>query len=117
MFQRSSVVLPSMFKEALRDVVEGTEGGLAGLLDGLEGIALESYTKDGSPFDINTIGAEFSVVIGRIKRAAEMLEAGDASEVAVGTDKLDDAHPQLGDTLLPRARDDARTATSARAAT
>ena len=77
-----------MFKDALRDIVERTEGGLAGLIMDSSGIALESYAKDDAPFDINTIGIEFSVVIGAIRRASEMLEAGDASEIAVGTEKL-----------------------------
>jgi len=89
-----------MFKEALRDLVEGTEGGLAGLLMDSSGIALETYAKDGSPFDINTIGIEFSVVIGSIKRASEMLEAGNANEIAVGTDKLITLIRTLGDTYF-----------------
>lgn len=89
-----------MFKEALRDLVEGTDGGLAGLVMDSSGIALESYTKDGSPFDINTIGIEFGVVVGQIKRAAEMLEAGTANEIAVGTDRLITIIRMLGDTYF-----------------
>lgn len=89
-----------MFKEALRDLVEGTDGGLAGLLMDSSGIALETYAKDDSPFDINTIGIEFSVVIGSIKRAAEMLEAGSTSEIAVGTDRLITLIRTLGDTYF-----------------
>jgi len=89
-----------MFKETLRDVVEGTEGGIAGLLMDSSGIALESYAKDGAPFDINTIGIEFSVVIGQIKRAAEMLEAGTAQEIAVGTDRLITIIRTLGETYF-----------------
>src|ERR1700741_3957582 len=89
-----------MFKETLRDLVEGTEGGLAGLLMDSSGIALESYAKDGSQFDINSIGIEFGVVIGQIKRAAEMLEAGSANEIAVGTDKLITVIRLLGDTYF-----------------
>ncbi|MBX3233709.1 MAG: hypothetical protein KIT84_21420 [Labilithrix sp.] len=89
-----------MFKETLRDLVEGTEGGLAGLLMDSSGITLESYTKDDSPFDINSIGIEFGVVIGQIKRAAEMLEAGAANEIAVGTDKLITVIRLLGDTYF-----------------
>jgi predicted regulator of Ras-like GTPase activity (Roadblock/LC7/MglB family) len=77
-----------MFKDALRDIVERTEGGLAGLIMDSSGIALDSYAKDDAPFDINTIGIEFSVVINAIRRASEMLEAGDATEIAVGTDRL-----------------------------
>ena len=89
-----------MFKETLRDLVEGTEGGLAGLLMDSSGIALESYAKDDAPFDINSIGIEFGVVIGQIKRAAEMLEAGSANEIAVGTDKLITVIRLLGDTYF-----------------
>src|SRR4029079_3448503 len=89
-----------MFKEALRDIVEATEGGLAGILMDSSGIALESYAKEGAPFDINTIGVEFSVVIGSIRRAAEMLEAGSANEIAVGTDRLVTLIRTLGDTYF-----------------
>src|SRR5437899_3248954 len=42
-----------MFKEALRELVDGTEGGLAGLVMDYSGIALASYSKHDSPFDIN----------------------------------------------------------------
>lgn len=89
-----------MFKEALRDLVEGTEGGMAGLLMDSSGIALESYAKDDAPFDINTIGIEFSVVMGSIKRATEMLEAGSAHEIAIGTDRLITLIRMLGDTYF-----------------
>jgi predicted regulator of Ras-like GTPase activity (Roadblock/LC7/MglB family) len=89
-----------MFKETLKELVEGTEGGLAGLLMDSSGITLESYAKDDSPFDINSIGVEFGVVIGQIKRAAEMLEAGSANEIAVGTDKLITVIRLLGDTYF-----------------
>ena len=77
-----------MFKEALEAVVTGTEGGLAGLLMDFQGVAVESYTKEGASFDIDMIGAEYSVVIKSIQRAAESLEAGGASEVAVLAEKM-----------------------------
>lgn len=92
-------VIP-MFKETLRDLVENTEGGLAGLLMDSSGITLESYAKGDSPFDINAIGIEFGVVIGQIKRAAEMLEAGNANEIAVGTDRLITIIRTLGETYF-----------------
>jgi predicted regulator of Ras-like GTPase activity (Roadblock/LC7/MglB family) len=77
-----------MFKEALKEMVDKTDGGIAGLLMDSSGIALESYSKDDAPFDITTIGIEFSVVVGSIKRATESLEAGAAHEVAIGTEKM-----------------------------
>ena len=89
-----------MFKEALKSLVDSTDGGVAGLLMDSSGIALESYAKDDAPFDINTIGIEFSVVIGQIKRATEMLEAGAAHEVTVGTDKMITLVRMLNDTYF-----------------
>ena len=77
-----------MFKDALRAVVEGTEGGLASLLMDFQGVSVESYAREGTPFDIDTVGAEFSVVIKSIQRAAESLEAGGAQEVAVLAEKM-----------------------------
>ncbi len=77
-----------MFKETLRELVERTDGGIAGLVMDQEGIPLETYAVDGAPFDITTVGVEFGVVFGSIKRAAESLEAGSTQEVAIGTEKM-----------------------------
>jgi predicted regulator of Ras-like GTPase activity (Roadblock/LC7/MglB family) len=88
-----------MFKDALRDIVEKTDGGLAGLLMDSSGIALETYaTSEATTFDINNVGVEFGVVLGSIKKAAEMLEAGTTQEVAINTDKLVTIIRLLGDT-------------------
>src|SRR5262245_49805723 len=67
-----TATLEVMFKEALKGVVDGTDGGLAGLLMDFEGIPLEVYTKEGTPFDIEAVGAEVSVVVKAIQRATEM---------------------------------------------
>jgi predicted regulator of Ras-like GTPase activity (Roadblock/LC7/MglB family) len=77
-----------MFKETLQVVVDGTDGGLAGLLMDFEGLPLESYSKQDSLFDIEAVGAEVSVVVKAIQRASEMLEAGDAREVAFKSAKM-----------------------------
>jgi predicted regulator of Ras-like GTPase activity (Roadblock/LC7/MglB family) len=77
-----------MFKETLQVVVDGTDGGLAGLLMDFEGLPLESYSKADSLFDIEAVGAEVSVVVKAIQRASEMLEAGDAREVAFKSAKM-----------------------------
>lgn len=89
-----------MFKQALREIVDGTEGGVAGLIMDAEGIAVETYALDGAPLDINTVGIEFGVVLGSIKRAAESLEAGAAHEVAIGTDKMITLIRTLGDSYF-----------------
>jgi predicted regulator of Ras-like GTPase activity (Roadblock/LC7/MglB family) len=77
-----------MFKAALENIVESTQGGLAGLLMDFEGIPLETYSRPKSEFDIETVGAEISVVVKAIQRAAEMLEAGITQEVVFKTDRM-----------------------------
>ena len=89
-----------MFQDALKEIVDKTDGGIAGLIMDSEGIAVESYARDGAPFDINTVGIEFGVVLGAIKRASESLEAGGAKEVAIGTDKMITLIRTLGDSYF-----------------
>ena len=76
-----------MFKDAIRDVVEGTDGGIAGVLMDFEGIPVDSYVKR-PDFDINAVGAEFSVILMSIQRATEALEAGGAREIAIQSEKV-----------------------------
>ena len=92
--------LEIVFQDALRDIVDRVEGGVAGLIMDSEGIAVESYARDGAAFDINVVGIEFGVVLSSIKRAAESLEAGTAHEVAIGTDKMITLIRTLGDTYF-----------------
>ena len=80
--------LNGMFKEALANIVNGTPGGLAGLLMDFEGIPLETYSRPESVLDIEVVGAEVSVVVKAIQRAAEMLEAGETQEVAFKSDRM-----------------------------
>ncbi|MCH2110132.1 MAG: hypothetical protein MK135_12455 [Polyangiaceae bacterium] len=76
-----------MFKEALETAVNGT-GGYAALLMDFEGIPLESYLGQESPFDIEVVGAEISVLVKQIQRAAEMLEAGGTEEVSFKSEQM-----------------------------
>jgi predicted regulator of Ras-like GTPase activity (Roadblock/LC7/MglB family) len=89
-----------MFHEALREIVDKTEGGVAGLIMDSEGIAVDSYSRDDAHFDITTVGIEFGVVLSSIKRAADSLEAGTTSEVAIGTDKIITLIRTLNDTYF-----------------
>lgn len=79
-----------MFVEALRDVVENTEGAIAGLLMDVEGIPLERYVKEGAtaPFDIDVVGAEFSVIVKSVQRTVDSLEAGGTHEVSVQAERI-----------------------------
>ena len=77
-----------MFKEILQDLVDRTDGGVAGLLMASDGIAIDQYSNDQGSFDIESVGMEYSVVLKGVQRAAEMLDAGDTKEVSVKTERL-----------------------------
>jgi len=77
-----------MFRDSLRHLVEQTEGGFAGLLMGFDGIAVESFAKDQSKADIQTVGMEFSYILTQVRKAADTIEAGSVEEVAIRTDRM-----------------------------
>jgi predicted regulator of Ras-like GTPase activity (Roadblock/LC7/MglB family) len=72
-----------MFKDVLREVVERTEGGIAGLVMGFDGIAIERYLRQGARIDMESIGMEYGVLLQQIGKAAQQLEAGAMQEVSV----------------------------------
>ena len=77
-----------MFREPLKKVVDNVDGGIAGLVMGFDGIAVESYTRDGQQMDINTVGMEFSFILGQVRKAAEILDVGGVNELAIKAEKL-----------------------------
>ena len=80
-----------MFQPHLKRLVEGTDGGVAGLLMGFDGIAVESYASpdaQGPAQDVNTLGMEFSFILTQVRKAAEILEIGGVHEVTVRCEKL-----------------------------
>lgn len=77
-----------MFQDNLKRLVSETEGGLAGLLMGFDGIAVDSYSAPGSAIDITTVGMEFSFILTQVRRAAEALEVGGIHEVSIRAESL-----------------------------
>lgn len=77
-----------MFKEVLQEVVDGVEGGVAGVLMDAEGLTIDQYSRDNGQSDIETVGMEYSVILKEIRKAAEMLDAGQAREVAVRAERM-----------------------------
>lgn len=86
-----------MFKEILQDLVERTDGGVAGLLMASDGIAIDQYIRAEGSFDIEAVGMEYSVVLKGIQRAAEMLDTGATNEVSVKTERLTTVVRMLSD--------------------
>ena len=77
-----------MFQEHLKRLVDSTDGGIAGLLMGFDGIAIDSYTPPAENVDITTVGMEFSFILTQVRKAAEALEVGGVQEIAIRAEKL-----------------------------
>jgi predicted regulator of Ras-like GTPase activity (Roadblock/LC7/MglB family) len=77
-----------MFKDVLRNLVEGTDGAVASILMGLDGIAVDSYSRESTAVNVETLGAEYSALLSQIKQAGTMLELGTTREVAVQAESM-----------------------------
>lgn len=77
-----------MFRDALQNVVNAVDGGLAGMVMDFEGIPLETYSSGDSEFDIENVGAEASVLVKAIQRATDMLNAGETKEVSIKSERV-----------------------------
>ncbi len=77
-----------MFKEHIRSVVDRVDGGIGGVLMGLDGIAVDTYMREGAQMDVNTIGMEFSFILTQVKKAGQILELGNIREFSIKAEKL-----------------------------
>jgi predicted regulator of Ras-like GTPase activity (Roadblock/LC7/MglB family) len=77
-----------MFKSILREVVENADGAIASILMGFDGITVDSYASEGGSVDMETVGSEYSQVLMQIRQAAQMLDMGTASEVAIQAENM-----------------------------
>lgn len=77
-----------MFRDSLKQTIDRLDGGLGGVLMAFDGISVESYMRGDGGSDIQTIGMELAHVISQVRRAAQSLEAGGLSEIAVRAEKM-----------------------------
>ena len=77
-----------MFADLLKKVVDNVDGGVGGVIMGLDGIAVETYTGQNQNVDPNTIGMEFSFILTQVRKAAEILEVGGLGEMAIKAERL-----------------------------
>jgi predicted regulator of Ras-like GTPase activity (Roadblock/LC7/MglB family) len=77
-----------MFKSILREVVENTDGALASILMGFDGISIDSYVGDKTRVDMETVCSEYSQVLAQIRQASQLLDMGAANEVSVRAEHM-----------------------------
>jgi len=77
-----------LFAEILKKVVDNVDGGLGAVVMGLDGIPVETYTRQADRVDITTIGMEFSFILTQVRKASESVKVGAFEEMSVKADSL-----------------------------
>ena len=78
-----------MFRDTLHRMLDRLDGGVAGILMGFDGIAVDHYSREGQDdIDIQTVGMELAHAIIQMRKAVERLDLGQAAEITIRTDKV-----------------------------
>jgi predicted regulator of Ras-like GTPase activity (Roadblock/LC7/MglB family) len=73
-----------MFKEALKTIVENTDGGLGALIMGADGLSVEKFfTEEGEATNLDVAAAEFTSLVRNAMRSGNELDLGDLREMVV----------------------------------
>jgi predicted regulator of Ras-like GTPase activity (Roadblock/LC7/MglB family) len=75
------------FKGILKEIVDGSCGGLGGVIMGYDGIAIEEYLQNGGGVDVPMLAVEYASVLKEIKRTIGVLQTGDLEEVSIISEK------------------------------
>ena len=77
-----------MFAETLKQVVDNVDGGIAAVVMGLDGIAVDTYVRLHDRVDVNTVAMEFSFIISQVQKAGGSLSVGNLEELSVKAQRL-----------------------------
>jgi predicted regulator of Ras-like GTPase activity (Roadblock/LC7/MglB family) len=76
-----------LFAESIKTVVDNVEGGIGGVIMGVDGIAIDKYIAD-KAVDVDTISMEFSYILNQVRKAGHVLEIGELTEFSVRAEQL-----------------------------
>jgi predicted regulator of Ras-like GTPase activity (Roadblock/LC7/MglB family) len=75
------------FDEMVQKAVEETQGAVAALIMGSDGITLAHYVKPEAELEMEVLGVEYASILGEVRKVSGILESGEVREVTVSTDK------------------------------
>ena len=75
------------FREILQEVVDNAGGGLAGVIMGMDGIAIDEYLAQGENVDVQAVGIEYSRTLQEVRKICGSLDAGQLNEVTISSDQ------------------------------
>lgn len=82
--QTESLSHLSMFREALQNIVEKTDGSLGALIMGADGLSVEKFfSKEGAESNLDVAAAEFTSLVRNASRSGSDLDLGELRELVV----------------------------------
>ena len=72
-------------KDTLNTILHGVDGALAVIIMAYDGIPIEESAVEQSDFDTQLLSVEYATVLKEIKRAVDVIKAGDTEEVSIAT--------------------------------
>lgn len=76
------------YKERLKALAEEVGGCLAAIIMGYDGIPIDEYFVEKTPFDLQLLVAEYANLLRDIRCTVDLLENGNMQEVTITSDKL-----------------------------
>lgn len=78
-----------MFKEALKSIVEKTDGSLGALIMGADGLSVEKYFSDeGIAANLDVAAAELTSLLRNANRSGRDLDLGELRELVIAFGKV-----------------------------
>ncbi len=76
------------YKESLKNLAESVDGALTAIIMGYDGIPIDEYFVESTPFDLQLLTVEYANLLRDIRRTVNILENGVMEEVSIATDRL-----------------------------
>ncbi len=72
-------------RSSLNTILNSVDGTLAAVVMAYDGIPIDEISVEQSEFDMQLLSVEYASVLKEIKRAVEVIKAGDLEEVSIAT--------------------------------
>jgi predicted regulator of Ras-like GTPase activity (Roadblock/LC7/MglB family) len=87
-------------RDTLRTIVQSVDGALAAIIMGYDGIPIDEVAVEQSDYDTQLLSVEYATVLKEIKRAVDVIKAGDMEEVLIATSQTSVVMRVLNDELF-----------------
>ena len=75
-------------RDILNSVVNSVDGALSAMVMAYDGIPIDEAIREESGMDLQLLSVEYATILKEIKRAVEVIKAGEMEEVSITTTQI-----------------------------